>query len=41
VCVTKPQGCSNEYESCTTAANCCTAGDQCINGRCALPAVPQ
>jgi len=37
-CVNKPAGCSNQYESCTTAADCCTAGDLCINGRCALPA---
>jgi hypothetical protein len=40
-CVGKPQGCSNEYESCTTSANCCTPGDQCINGRCAMAAAPQ
>jgi hypothetical protein len=41
VCVSKPAGCSNEYESCTTASNCCDADDQCINGRCAIPAAPQ
>jgi len=41
VCVSQPQGCSNEFEKCTTAANCCTAGDECINGRCAAPAAPQ
>ena len=34
-CVMKPSGCSNDYESCTTAADCCNAGDQCINNRCA------
>jgi hypothetical protein len=33
-CVPKPPGCSNDYESCTTAADCCTTGDGCINGRC-------
>ena len=41
VCVCKPKGCSNEFESCTTASDCCAAGDQCINGRCALPAPPK
>ena len=30
-----PGGCSNDYESCTTSADCCNTGDQCINGRCA------
>ncbi len=35
-CVMKPpNGCSNDYESCTTSADCCNAGDQCINNRCA------
>jgi len=37
-CVSPPGGCSNEYELCTTAANCCDTSDECINGRCALPA---
>jgi WD40-like Beta Propeller Repeat len=41
VCVCKPKGCSNEFESCTTVSDCCAAGDQCINGRCALPAPPK
>ncbi len=41
VCVSKPPGCSNEYENCTTSSNCCNTGDQCINGRCAMPAAPQ
>jgi hypothetical protein len=41
VCVSQPQGCSNEFEKCTTASDCCTPGDQCINGRCAMPAAPQ
>ncbi len=41
VCVTMPQGCANEFEKCTKASDCCTPGDQCINGRCAAPAVPQ
>jgi hypothetical protein len=40
-CVSKPTGCSNVYESCTTASDCCSSGDECINGRCALPAAPQ
>jgi hypothetical protein len=36
-CVAKPPtGCSNEYESCTTAADCCESGAQCINGRCGI-----
>jgi hypothetical protein len=37
-CVPPPGGCSNEYEKCTTAADCCDPADQCINGRCAQPA---
>jgi hypothetical protein len=39
VCVA-PQSCANEYEKCTTAANCCQAsqGFLCINGYCAQPA---
>jgi hypothetical protein len=41
VCVNQPTGCSNEYENCTTAANCCTSGDSCINGRCAAPPAAQ
>ncbi len=32
----RPGGCSNEYEKCTTAADCCNSGDQCINGQCAV-----
>ena len=37
-CVTV-QGCANEYEKCTTSADCCQAsqGYQCINGYCAQP----
>ena len=35
-CVPPPVGgCSNEFEKCTTAADCCNATEQCINGRCA------
>jgi len=34
-CVPPPGGCSNEYEKCTTAADCCNPSDQCINGKCA------
>jgi hypothetical protein len=41
VCVSKPSGCSNEFEKCAVASDCCTPGDQCINGRCAMPAAPQ
>jgi hypothetical protein len=41
VCVPKPTGCSNLYESCATGSDCCSAGDECINGRCAMPAAPQ
>ena len=37
-CVPQPKGCANEFESCTTASNCCASTDQCINGRCATPA---
>jgi hypothetical protein len=31
-------GCSNEYEKCSTAADCCDPADQCINQKCAQPA---
>ena len=31
-------GCSQQYEKCTTAADCCNTNDQCINGFCATPA---
>ncbi len=37
VCVPPPNGCSHEFEKCTTAADCCDPGDQCINGFCAIP----
>jgi hypothetical protein len=39
VCVV-PQSCANEYEKCTTASDCCQAGQGflCINGFCAQPA---
>jgi hypothetical protein len=40
-CVTQPVGCSNEFERCTKASDCCVATDQCINNRCASPAAPQ
>jgi hypothetical protein len=36
-CVAPPGGCSNVYESCTTASDCCMSSNECINGRCALP----
>jgi hypothetical protein len=38
-CVTNPGGCSFEYEKCTTATDCCGQSSQCINGKCAAPAV--
>lgn len=34
-------GCSNEFEKCTTAADCCDPGFQCINGHCAQPPPPK
>ncbi len=39
VCV-PPQACANEFEKCTTTADCCGAGQGqvCINGFCATPA---
>ena len=39
VCTDQPPGCSNEYEKCTTSADCCGAaqGYTCINGHCASP----
>jgi len=36
-CVPPPGGCSHVYETCTTSADCCDPGYQCINGRCAQP----
>jgi hypothetical protein len=39
VCVPPPGGCSNEFEKCTTAADCCDPTMSCINGRCAQSAV--
>jgi hypothetical protein len=43
VCVPPPtSGCAQEYEKCTTTADCCGAsqGYQCINGYCAQPPPP-
>jgi hypothetical protein len=37
-CTSSPGGCSNEYEKCTTAADCCNSDYQCIDGFCAQPA---
>lgn len=37
-CQPKPDGCSNEFEKCLTAADCCEPGAECINGFCAIPA---
>jgi WD40-like Beta Propeller Repeat len=36
-CVPPPGGCSNEFEACKTAADCCDADFQCINSHCAQP----
>ena len=40
VCVPPPAGCAQEFEKCTTAADCCGVNDGylCINGHCAKPA---
>jgi WD40-like Beta Propeller Repeat len=37
ICECKPPGCSQEFETCVTASDCCVGADQCINGRCAQP----
>ena len=39
VCVSAPTGCSQEYEKCTTSADCCgsSQGFTCINAHCAAP----
>jgi hypothetical protein len=39
VCTNQPPGCSNEFEKCTTNADCCgqAQGYKCINGHCASP----
>ncbi|MGH7438688.1 MAG: hypothetical protein ACRENE_23620 [Polyangiaceae bacterium] len=40
-CVEKPPtACSNEYENCASAADCCMGTEVCINGRCSRPATP-
>jgi hypothetical protein len=36
-CTTTGGGCSNLYENCTTASDCCLSGAECINGKCAQP----
>ncbi len=37
-CVPPPTGqCSQEFEKCTTAGDCCDLGSLCVNGRCAKP----
>lgn len=38
-CVPPQSGCAQEFEKCTTAADCCGAGQGylCVNGRCAIP----
>jgi hypothetical protein len=37
-CTATPPSCSNEFDLCTTAADCCMTTNLCINGRCAQPA---
>jgi hypothetical protein len=39
VCTDQPPGCSNEFEKCTSDADCCgqSQGYKCINGHCAAP----
>ena len=40
-CVPPPGGCSNVYETRTTASNCCdSSSNECINGRCAQAGAP-
>ena len=36
-CVPPPSGCSQEFETCKTAADCCDTGSLCVNGHCAKP----
>jgi hypothetical protein len=38
VCGDKPAGCANEFENCTTAADCCGGTLSCIGGKCAVSA---
>ena len=38
-CASTPGGCAHEYEKCVKAGDCCGADSQCINGKCAGPAV--
>jgi hypothetical protein len=35
-CTPSAGGCSQEYEACQTAKDCCRSGDLCINNRCAV-----
>jgi hypothetical protein len=39
VCTNQPPGCSNEFEKCSSDADCCgqAQGYKCINGHCASP----
>jgi hypothetical protein len=39
VCVPPPGGCSNEYEKCSTNADCCDPTYECIGGKCSQPSV--
>jgi hypothetical protein len=36
VCASGSKGCANEYDKCTTSADCCK-GYECVNGKCATP----
>lgn len=36
VCGDKPAGCVQEFETCTSSAECCGTGLQCIGGKCAV-----
>ena len=38
-CSATPGGCAHEYDKCTQASDCCGSDSQCINGKCAAPAV--
>ncbi len=40
-CGSKSSKCSNLYDKCTTAADCCDQTNRCINGKCSLPSPPQ
>lgn len=43
ICSDQPPACSNEFDKCTTSADCCGAfvGLACVNGRCAQSGPPK